>query len=499
MGSIYSSSSTSAGSSTTSTPARKSALSVSTVNSGSGTAVRRRSSHRGKSNSGNDLPSLETAPNGGDEHGGGGQRRRPSLRRESSGSTTGESEPSILHVVPQLARSPSATMIPSVSSGGNGVGGAFSTSRDEGDDVNNYSRSTGVNNDESAEQSRVRTTSEVSMSGGASGGGGNRALRATKGFMGGNPAVLDEHLSGQLFAFLPEARILFTCGHWDHSLRATSVETGCLVQSVCQQKDVITCLALAHDFGHYWLVSGSRDCTLMVWDVHVDRELPLNPHPRHILYGHDDSVTCVAISPEMDIVVSGSDDGTVVVHNLRDGAYVRSIYDGVQLSPSIQQNPSVPASASAAAAAIKEPIKVPMVEQQHQSGGAEPFHKAPTLKRAASDESTKSVAASTVTATSAITAATTSSSTQQRQQLSSVQQQLTHGRITWVGISKEAYIVTYAADDQLLTTFSINGDLIATRTVPEALHAFLISEDGKVLISGGSSCLVAFRWVRLQY
>ncbi|KAJ1440274.1 BEACH domain-containing protein [Ochromonadaceae sp. CCMP2298] len=208
--------------------------------------------------------------------------------------------------------------------------------------------------------------------------------------------VSDEHLSAQLFALLPESKLVFSSGHWDHSCRVTSAETGSLVQSVRQHRDVITCLALAKDFGQRWLVTGSRDCTLMVWDVSAVNPLPLGPQPQYILYGHDDSVTCLAVNPELDVVVSGSDDGTIIIHNLRDGTYVRSIREA--------RSHKRTAAASAAA-------------QDH-------------------------------------------------------------------------------VDRPLLRTFSLNGMLIASRVVPEALHCFLLSEDGKVILTGGSSCVVVLRWVR---
>lgn len=46
----------------------------------------------------------------------------------------------------------------------------------------------------------------------------------------------------------------------------------------------------------------------------------------HTLCGHDDSVLCLALHPEVDVVVSGSSDGSLMVHSLRHGRYLRSIY-----------------------------------------------------------------------------------------------------------------------------------------------------------------------------
>lgn len=47
--------------------------------------------------------------------------------------------------------------------------------------------------------------------------------------------------------------------------------------------------------------------------------------PFHILCGHDDVITCLFVSVELDIVISGSKDGTCIFHTLREGRYVRSL------------------------------------------------------------------------------------------------------------------------------------------------------------------------------
>lgn len=89
------------------------------------------------------------------------------------------------------------------------------------------------------------------------------------------------------------------------------------------------------------LATGSYDTTVMVWEVqpsrghekrarNVQSELPrkdyvISETPFHILCVHDDVITCLYVSVELDIVISGSKDGTCVFHTLREGKYVRSI------------------------------------------------------------------------------------------------------------------------------------------------------------------------------
>ena len=54
------------------------------------------------------------------------------------------------------------------------------------------------------------------------------------------------------------------------------------------------------------LVSGSRDCTVRVWQREADRF-----SPAQVLEGHADAVTAVAISPSSPLIASASSEGTV--------------------------------------------------------------------------------------------------------------------------------------------------------------------------------------------
>jgi len=67
-------------------------------------------------------------------------------------------------------------------------------------------------------------------------------------------------------------------------------------------------------------------------------------------------------------------------------------------------------------------------------------------------------------------------------------------RIHWVGISQQGFILTYSRDDRCLCSFSVNGLLLKRQFTGEHLHAFLLSEDGKVLLTGGAGKRVVWRW-----
>jgi len=72
----------------------------------------------------------------------------------------------------------------------------------------------------------------------------------------------------------------------------------------------VTAVAVSPD-GRF-VVSGSKDRTLKVWDLEQRTEI-------HTLSGHKDSVRTLAITSDSSYVISGSDDSTIKVWSLRGG------------------------------------------------------------------------------------------------------------------------------------------------------------------------------------
>ncbi|KAL7875312.1 hypothetical protein SRHO_G00062820 [Serrasalmus rhombeus] len=135
-------------------------------------------------------------------------------------------------------------------------------------------------------------------------------------------------IGAQVLVVSSDGRLLFSGGHWDCSLRVTMLGKAKMVGRICRHIDVVTCLAL--DLCGIYLISGSRDTTCMVWQVLQQVEpvvfsSGLSPRPVQVLCGHDQEVTCVSISTELDMAVSGSKDGTVIVHSVRRGQYLRTL------------------------------------------------------------------------------------------------------------------------------------------------------------------------------
>uniref|UniRef100_A0A671PMP1 Neurobeachin-like protein 2 n=1 Tax=Sinocyclocheilus anshuiensis TaxID=1608454 RepID=A0A671PMP1_9TELE len=132
-------------------------------------------------------------------------------------------------------------------------------------------------------------------------------------------------IGSQVLVVSTDGRLLFSGGHWDCSIRVTMLGKAKLVGRICRHIDVVTCLAL--DLCGIYLISGSRDTTCMVWQVLQQGGFSsgLSPRPVQVLCGHDQEVTCVAISTELDMAISGSKDGTVIMHSVRRGQYLLTL------------------------------------------------------------------------------------------------------------------------------------------------------------------------------
>ncbi|GAB0094771.1 neurobeachin-like protein 1 [Sergentomyia squamirostris] len=167
-----------------------------------------------------------------------------------------------------------------------------------------------------------------------------------------HPAV---KLSGKLFALNVEGKLLYTGGIWDCSLKVFSIHKGRPVASVAAHSDVITCLAI--DSSGIYLVTGSRDCTCIIWSISntnltqssiglvgltaggtsgesgssltggssVNSASLLAPQPLKGLQGHESAISAVAIMTEFDLVVSGSLDGTVNLYSIDSGQLIRTV------------------------------------------------------------------------------------------------------------------------------------------------------------------------------
>lgn len=288
-------------------------------------------------------------------------------------------------------------------------------------------------------------------------------------------------LGSHLFAVHAKARLLFSGGHWDSSFRVTALDTGRLVVSVARHRDVVTSLSLADGgVGCRRLVTASRDTTLMVWNVEPWGEPPVSASSlTHVLYGHDTPVTCVCASASLDVVVSSGEDGTLVVHSLWSGEYIRTITPRTVVRTT-SNNPRTPAAGDGGETAV------PATEDGHVASGKD----GGSERKVVTAPSEGSIGKGEENAPSVQYSAT--AATRARTKLPPP-----WPSVEWVGVSASGYVVAYSPADATLRSYTINGHALGAATLVHGagpLRAFVFSEDGSVLLSGGNDRVVTLRW-----
>lgn len=137
-------------------------------------------------------------------------------------------------------------------------------------------------------------------------------------------------LKSSNFITTVDSKFILSCGFWDNSFRVFSTETAKIVQIVFGHYAVVTCLARSecNITADCYIASGSEDCTVLLWHWNAKTQTITGegdiPTPRATLTGHEQMVSCVVVSAELGLVVSGSRDGPVLLHTT-GGDLLRSL------------------------------------------------------------------------------------------------------------------------------------------------------------------------------
>ncbi|CAG9537566.1 unnamed protein product [Cercopithifilaria johnstoni] len=126
------------------------------------------------------------------------------------------------------------------------------------------------------------------------------------------------------FVTTVESRSIIACGYPDYSFRVIDTDTAKVRQVIYGHCDVVTCLARSESnpFADCYIASGSLDCTVVLWHWNAQTQSIAGEYnvigeaatPRAILTGHETIVTMICVSAEHGIVISASQDGTVLIH-----------------------------------------------------------------------------------------------------------------------------------------------------------------------------------------
>lgn len=141
---------------------------------------------------------------------------------------------------------------------------------------------------------------------------------------------IKDDVNNNFFSLTDNGAFMLCCGFWDNSFRILGLEESnvgektklSMVQKVIHHKDLVTCIYF-NDFAGV-VATGSRDTSIMLWNIIDDNPIRVDNHPFNVLYGHNDEVVSLDINVELDIAASCAKDGCLMVHNIRNGGFVWS-------------------------------------------------------------------------------------------------------------------------------------------------------------------------------
>ncbi|KAI0489294.1 hypothetical protein KFK09_029136 [Dendrobium nobile] len=151
---------------------------------------------------------------------------------------------------------------------------------------------------------------------------------------------------------------IITGGHADNSIKVISADLAKTIETARGHNAPVTCLALSSD--NNYLVTGSRDATVLLWKIHRSFPLPrrnsLDPSittakspstplatstspnspadksrkcriegPVDVLRGHLGEIISCSVSSELGIVASCSYSSQILLHSLRRGRLIRKL------------------------------------------------------------------------------------------------------------------------------------------------------------------------------
>ncbi|XP_076638062.1 protein FAN [Colletes latitarsis] len=121
-------------------------------------------------------------------------------------------------------------------------------------------------------------------------------------------------LSSCISYYTSSHRNILVVGSWDNSLIFYDVEFGRVIDVLKGHEDAVSCLALSPS--RQIIISGSWDCTAKVWQNYISGS-KIKPTKCLIAQlDHDSKVTCMSISRDEKLLVSGTEDGEILLWNM---------------------------------------------------------------------------------------------------------------------------------------------------------------------------------------
>ncbi|XP_067203387.1 protein FAN isoform X2 [Linepithema humile] len=132
-------------------------------------------------------------------------------------------------------------------------------------------------------------------------------------------------LSSCISYYTPSERNILVAGSWDNTLIFYDIEFGRVIDVLQGHEDAVSCLAW--NATYQVIISGSWDCTAKVWHGYTSGS-KIKPTDCFIAQlDHDSKVTCINISSDDTMLVSGTEDGELCLWNM-DGYNLQSTIKG---------------------------------------------------------------------------------------------------------------------------------------------------------------------------
>jgi len=133
-------------------------------------------------------------------------------------------------------------------------------------------------------------------------------------------------ISHKVLLVSADNRHIIVAGFWDRSFRVYSTENAKLEQAIFGHTAPTTLLSRSETYigGDCYIVSGSKDTTLLLWYWNGRRQRIVgdspniydNPSPRATLVGHNSEVTLASVCAELGMIASAATSGPILIHTI---------------------------------------------------------------------------------------------------------------------------------------------------------------------------------------
>jgi WD40 repeat protein len=273
-------------------------------------------------------------------------------------------------------------------------------------------------------------------------------------------------------AVTPDSRFAIS-GSRDNTLRVWDLKTGEEVRTLKGHTGYVYAVTVTPD--SRFAISGSVDKTLRVWDLETGQEV-------RTLVGHTGSVYAVTVTPDSRFAISGSRDKTLRVWDLETGVEVRTLKRHAGYIYAVTVTPD---SRFVISGSGDGTLKVWDLETGMEVR---------TLK-----EHTRTVRSVTVTPDSRFVISGSGDKTLKVWEWdleTGVEVRTLKGHasvVNAVTVTPDSRFAISGSSDDILKVWDLEtGEMVASFTTEDSLHACAVAPDGKTIVAGGATGQVYF-------